>query len=277
MTVVAAFLCSDGVVVAADSMLTASMGNFPLAHHKGKKVHVLQQEQIFAFAGDQGLAARLRILADANGATIANTQHPIDYPLVLTQAAIQQFATTHVNTNALGMNAVLAFDHKGVSNCCVFEGESIQPRMLDRDHFYVALGSGKVAADPFLRFLYEVFCQGQQPPLREAVFLAAWTLQYVIETIPGGVAAPIHIGVLERDGGGVYQARELPEVDIQEHLEAITDARQALRDWRDSLHAETATADIPAKPEPPTDSAPTPVETPTEEVVEDQPAAPGDT
>ena len=69
---------------------------------------------------------------------------------------------------------ILAFPHSAGHHCCVFEG-TIQPRLLDTNHFYVALGSGKLAADPFLRFLVDIFCPNGQPKVREAIFLATWT------------------------------------------------------------------------------------------------------
>jgi hypothetical protein len=37
MTVVVAFHCSDGVVIAADSMITPSMGGLGVGHHHVKK------------------------------------------------------------------------------------------------------------------------------------------------------------------------------------------------------------------------------------------------
>lgn len=253
MTVVAAFLCTDGVVVAADSMLSVNIAGYPLAHHKGKKVHALMGDQLFAYAGDQGLGARFRTIVELSHAQIPGVAHPLQYPLDLTASAHTQFASTNIDITNLDLNAVVAFHHQGVHYCSVFEGISLQPRLLDTDHFYAALGTGRVAADPFLRFLYETFCQGMQPPLRDAVFLATWAVQYAIETIPGGVADPIYIGILERAGEGGYAVRELADEERDERLEAIEDARQTLREWRDSLHDEEAPEDIPPKPEPPAD------------------------
>lgn len=60
MTVAVAFLCADGVVVAADSMITPSIGGLNVGHHSGVKVYVLSGPQVFAFAGDQGQAAGSR-------------------------------------------------------------------------------------------------------------------------------------------------------------------------------------------------------------------------
>jgi hypothetical protein len=249
MTVVVAFLCTDGVVIGADSMLSSNVGGIPLAHHKGRKVHILSGHQVFAYSGDLGLGDRFRMLAETGSAHIAGKQLPLDYGLLLTQGAMKQFAATQVGK--IDLNAVLAFPHNNIAQCCAFMGDRIQPRLLDPHHFYVALGSGRVAAEPFLRFLYEVFCQGRQPPLREAIFLTTWALHYTIETIPGGVSDPIYVGVLETDTANQLVARELSQDDIQEHLVAIQDARRSLRDWRDSLHAPAADADVPPKPEPP--------------------------
>ena len=78
MTVVVAFLCTDGVVVGADSMLTPSMGGQVVGHHKGLKVCKIDGEQIFAFAGDQGLGARFQIMAAGSHALAAQVGHPID-------------------------------------------------------------------------------------------------------------------------------------------------------------------------------------------------------
>ena len=249
MTVVVAFLCTDGVVIGADSMLSVNLGGVPLAHHKGKKVHILPGNQVFAYSGDQGLGDRFRILAEAVLTQMVDKQHPLDYGLLLTQAAMQQFTATQFGK--IDLNAVIAFPFNKSAQCCVFMGDTVQPRVLDSYHFYAALGAGRVAADPFLRFLYEVFCQGRQPPLREAIFLTTWALHYTIETIPGGVSDPIYIGVLETGESGQLTAHELSQDDIQEHLVAIQDARHSLRGWRDSLHAAAADADVPSKPEPP--------------------------
>ena len=122
--------------------------------------------------------------------------------------------------------------------------------MFDQDHYYMALGSGKLSADPFLRFLVDIFCVARRPNTREAVFLATWTVRHAIETTQGGVAEPIRVGVLEAVAGA-WEARELPETEIDEHLQAVESAATALRDWRDSFSSENATDDTPPPPQAP--------------------------
>jgi 20S proteasome alpha/beta subunit len=247
MTVVVAFLCSDGAVIAADSMITSSIGQINVAHHTGRKVAVIRGNQLFAWAGDQGLGARFQIMADGAHTAVGQTNHAIDYPLQLSQALIAQFQATGIGTNMVGVNTVLAFLHRGDHQCCVFEGP-IQPRLLDQHHFYVAIGSGKLAADPFLRFLVDAFCPTGLPTVREAIFLATWVIEHVIHTNPGGVAGPIRMAVLERNGTGVFGAREVPDTEIEEHRQAVESAVAALRSWRDGIQSGAAAAGVPEPP-----------------------------
>src|SRR5450432_3497648 len=105
--------------------------------------------------------------------------------------------------------------------------------------------------DPFLRFITDVFCPAGRPTVREAIFLAAWTVQHVIDVNPGGVAGPARIATLERDGAGVLTARSLPTEEIDEHLQAIESAATALRKWRDEIQSGSAAVDAPEPPTPP--------------------------
>ena len=249
MTVAIGFYCRNGIVVGADSMLTPSMGGINVGHHKGYKVHLLAGNQLFAFAGDQGQAARFQIMADGSHALAGTVVHPIDFPLNLTQSLIQQFNSTGIGQQ-INVNTLLGFEHGGQRQLCVFEG-IIQPRLLDAAHFYVALGSGKLSADPFLRFLVDIFCLSGPPSVSEATFLTAWAIQHVIDTNPGGVDGPIRIAVMERDAGGAWYSKLLTANEVDDQGQAVESARQSLRNWRDSLTPpgnEEADGNIPAPP-----------------------------
>src|SRR5258705_4555525 len=73
MKVVVGFLCPDGAVLAADSMLTPSIGTnagmLPVGHHTGRKVYQLPGQQIFGWAGDLGLAARFKTMVELTPAS----------------------------------------------------------------------------------------------------------------------------------------------------------------------------------------------------------------
>ncbi len=235
MTVVIAFYCSDGIVIAADSMLTPSYGGQAVGHHKGKKIDILPNSLISAYAGDQGQAARFKYLADGLYEKMRGVEgHPISFPIALTTAVINEFRTTGIAN--VGINTIIAYPYNGSYCCCVFEG-ALQPRLLDKDHYYVALGSGKQGADPFLRFLVDIFCQDGFPNVREATFLCTWAVQHVINTNPGGVDGPIRISVLEQNEAN-FSAREITESEIEQHKEAIASIRDNLVDWRKEISGD---------------------------------------
>lgn len=248
MTVVVAFHCIDGAVVAADSMLTPSLGGLNIGHHTGIKCSVINGPQLFAFAGDQGQSARFKLLAEVAAANVAAAIHPLVYAVNLSQAIVQQLASTGIGTKDIGVNTVLSFIHGTNCHCCVFEG-ALQPRLLDADHCYVALGIGKLSADPFLRFVSDTFCEPRQPPrVHLATFLAVWVVQHVINVNPGGVAGPIRVSVFERNAIGGYDAKELQPAEIDAHVTAIDDAAEALRKWRNDIQSGAAAGGVAAPP-----------------------------
>jgi hypothetical protein len=253
VTVVVAFYCSDGVVVAADSMLTSSIGTAAgpvgVGHHTGVKCSVIAGEQIFAWSGNPGLAARFRMHAEMVLPGAGASPNALLHSVGLCQRALQDFVNTGVPPAQVDLATVLAYLHNGDRHCCVFTPQ-LQPRLLDADHFYVALGSGMLSADPFLRFVSDTFCEPGKPPrVHLATFLAVWVVQHVIDVNPGGVAGPIRVSVFERNAAGNgFNVRELPATDIEAHVAAIDDAAGALRAWRNNIQSGAAAGGVTAPP-----------------------------
>ncbi len=228
-------------------MITPNVGGMWVGHHHGRKVGVLPGQQVLGWAGDFGLAMRFRAFTEEHAAAIPGNPHPLSHGLALSQ----DYTNSCKNTNAGALdtlNAVLAYPHGGTHQCCIFDG-NMQPRLMDEDHYYWALGSGKLSADPFLRFLVDIFCKDRRPNVREAIFLATWTVQHAIETTGGGVAPPIRVAVLE-NAGGVLVARELPETEIDEHLQAKSSAEEALRVWLNEIQSGVAAENAAPVPTP---------------------------
>jgi hypothetical protein len=193
-----------------------------------------------------GFAMRFRQVVEA---TDPNGQaSPLDYGLALSQFITEQIARTNGGEPS-NLNCALGFVHNGQHVCCAFEGR-MQARLLDADHYYVALGTGKLSADPFLRFLSDVFIPGRLPTVAEALFLTTWTIQHAIDTTQGGVAEPIRVATIGRDANGNWVARELPEAEIGERQQAIGSAENALRQWWTRIRDGEAAAEAPPVPQP---------------------------
>jgi hypothetical protein len=249
VTVVVAFYCTDGVVVAADSMLTTSIGNISLGHHTGIKCALIAGPQILAFSGDPGLAARFRAHAEATlpqgpGAAQTALQHTVN----LCANVLNEFNRTGIAPNQVNLQTVLAFEHGGAIHCCAYQGP-LQPRLLDANHFYITMGSGSLSADPFVRFVSDTFCAAGPPGVHLATFLAVWVVKHVIDVNPGGVADPIRVAVFEKNANAAgYTARELPATEIAAHVAAIDDAAEALRSWRNNIQSGAAAGGVAAPP-----------------------------
>ena len=117
--------------------------------------------------------------------------------------------------------------------------------MATSDLPFVAIGSGQGIADPFLAFVRRIFWPKGCPSISDALFSVIWTLRHAIDTNPGGVADPIQIVVLEKKGD--WQARELTDPEIEQHVEAVRDAEKSLVEWRSQL-STTPTGASPQQP-----------------------------
>lgn len=253
MTVIVAINCTDGVVIAADGMLTTTSGGESITHHTVKKIKFLKENKIFAYSGNLGLGERFEAEADNMSVKSTPKTHPLGYPMLLAQAIIKQFSITGIFNPAIAMTqqegvnlgTVLAYIYNGKPYCCLFDA-NIQPRLLDDEFFYVSIGSGHISASPFLRFLVDMFCEkerlnadkqpsvNKQPSVKTGTLLAIWAVQYTIQTNPSGVREPICVGVIENTGSD-FRARELDDAEMEGHQEAIADAHVYLKSWEEGI------------------------------------------
>jgi len=93
---------------------------------------------------------------------------------------------------------------------------------------FVAMGLGQPIADPFLALLKRLLWQNSQPTLAEGRLAATWTIDHVRLTNPGGVGGKIQLATLSGNPGKPPTISLFSEQDVQEHLEQIRAAEQAL-------------------------------------------------
>ncbi len=166
---------------------------------------------------------------------------------MLVRAGGAHFQNTGINP-PVDLCPVLAYMHGGVPRCCVFEGQ-LQPRLLDRDHFHVSVGSGTISADPFLRLLSDIYCRSGPPNVREGGFLAVWAVDYAIQTSPGGVAKPIRVATLEQERDRGFVAREPRNAEIAQHRWMINKIYGFIRDGTKVVGTSSVFGDFPPFPD----------------------------
>ena len=259
MTLIVGILCQDGVVVASDSAATYGDAGIPtIGQQPVTKVHKLADSVIFSTTGAVGIAQlyaeKIRsgwendefkamkapeLVMDAIGKKIAQTVGPYLQTANLSRPLVGDCSPSLCK-------ALVAMPVKRVP--CLFQFDyNGAPEQATRELPFIALGSGQRAADPFLAFLKRLLWKDVDPTLAEGRLAAAWTVDHVRRTDPGGVSGDIQMATLAATQGKQPTVAELGEEEVQEHLEQIEAAEDALvRELRPATAADAE--DLPAGP-----------------------------
>lgn len=132
---------------------------------------------------------------------------------------------------------------------CLFQfDQQGAPEQVTDELPFASVGSGQPIADPFLGLLRRVFWSDHQPTIEEGLFAAVWTLDHAIKVHPGGVAEPMQVMTLKRDGSSIV-TKELSEAELMEHKEAVRSGESAMADslveFRKSISGKEGAAEIP--------------------------------
>jgi 20S proteasome alpha/beta subunit len=263
MTLIVGILCSNGVVVGADSAATmGSLGNRTVIQPT-KKLEIISDRVVLGVSGPVGLGQRFaHELATGYSAGEFASKPPVEamtmistkfrshmapeyqaaqmaQPIIGNGLASTDTITTSVVSMVISDKAELfQFDQQGA------------PEKATQGLPFVSIGSGQPIADPFLCFLRKIFWETVEPNLNEGIFATLWTLQHAIEINAGGVAGPIHIATLTKESTGrghntEWKARELGDTELQEHVEAVKAAEQKLANFREEIVSEEDATEIP--------------------------------
>lgn len=227
MTVVVGIYCSDGVVIAADSALTI---NSVIEEAYLKKIACLSDDLVVGFAGDLGFAQRFRqVVKD-----IWNNPERIQIGSDEFHKIIELFSTNGIMeflkyvrpTDPINIPStfVIGFAHAGQHHLCMLPAGNFQPMVINENLPFCSLGSGHYLTNPFLSFIKKVFWSGEScPKLPVGIFSAVMAMYLAVELNAGGINAPIHIAILEKQSDG-YACRKLHEDELSVHQENCKEA-----------------------------------------------------
>jgi len=267
MTLIVGILCSNGVVVAADSAATmGSLGNRTVIQPT-KKLEIISDKMVLGVSGAVGLGQRFSYaLTTGYSSGDFASKPPIEAMTLISEKFRQDLfkefqaaqAATPIVGNGIASSPAITSSLVGMvisdkAHLFQFDHQGAPERATEGLPF-VSVGSGQAIADPFLSFLRKIFWSDVEPNLNDGIFAALWTLQHAIAVNPGGVAGPIHIITLAKEPTGrgnntQWTTRELEADELREHEEAVKSAEEKLAHFRDDITDTDNVADIP-EPEP---------------------------
>jgi 20S proteasome alpha/beta subunit len=263
MTCIVGVRCSDGVVLAADSVATTgTLGISTIRQATAGKLRIIGGAVIEGTAGPVGLGQKFHGLLEHAWAEKAfvGVKKPHDAMKVVEKVLGSEFRHEAqvaqsliplrgpMAAQAVNSATLIALPVNGRAELVQFNENGTTEHATD-DLPFVAIGSGQLLADPFLAFIRRIFWPDKPPTVPEGVFAAYWTLHHAIETNPGGVGPPIRVYVLQMNKG-TATARELPSEELEEHRQSLQQAEDRLRTFRGAVGGPPTEPVPPKAPEP---------------------------
>ncbi len=256
MTVLVGILCTDGIVIGADSSVTSSDAQSPTIEQTVNKISILKGGTIIvAGTGALGLGQRFCEDIEKRWAEIKHSENPSALAIArgISQWAVDDFRSTRLNQFPYG--ALVAFPAQSKPALFEFEVGTMQPEMKTKEMWHASMGAGQRLLDPFLALLRDIFWQDGPPKLKDGVFATTWALDHAIRVNPGGINGPARIAVFEKSAepGRGYVARVMSDDELNEHREVIEGAKGALKDHLANRRQGLAQSppEAPKPPEPP--------------------------
>ena len=250
MTVLVGILASDGAAIAADRQVTVGHVGLPML-----KIAPIGGDSLVASSGSLALGQKIRTVFETHHAELKAGPYAEHLPAMeqavrvavtpmLQMAERTRYVIPGAENNALACSLACIPFADGLRLCHVDWDGSIY--CLNENLPYVTAGSGKINADPFIRFIWDVFWPepGHLPPLREAIFAAYWTVQMNIEYQSTGVGIGVDVWTVNRNADGSYAAAETDSTRLEPSGMFIESMKQAMRAQRDLTFRN---GDLPAE------------------------------
>jgi len=257
MTVIVGILCKDGVVIGADSAASFDDGADFTIEQPTTKIDIIHGRIIVAGTGAIGLGQRFKNLVKkaSDDDLFAKGNSPFDVTKTLTRCTIDDFVETYIGVpekggefSKAGYGALLAFPLGNKFDLCEFPTRNFQPELKDDKIWFVSMGRGQKLTDPFLGFMRDVFWKESLPTRAEGIFTTVWAIQHAIDLNTGGINGPVQIAELALNKKGDAFARILENSEIGEHYQNISEAKKALKNYKDVFKDEESAPDFPIKP-----------------------------
>jgi hypothetical protein len=263
MTLLVGILCPDGVVIATDRQVTHGTMGITTVGQAGTKAAIIRKGQsIYASAGAVGLGQQMCAAIDTidskfhNHACIAElpnvlkaTRSVIAPAFEIAAKAVQVLGPPATQQDAV-CTGLLAGKFADGIKLIELNAQAGGEILLTLESVpFVCQGSGKGNADPFLRFLWDVYWSKNAPTLKEAVLAGYWTVKVVTQLRTSGVGCGVEVFTLRHNGNSAT-AEKIADSALAEHDEFIAAVEEAMRGVRDQMMGRAAGSQTPSPPVP---------------------------
>lgn len=269
MTLIVGVKCSDGIVLGADSKATyaTTTGQSTISQDTVTKLHIANNRIVVGVSGPIGLGQSYSDEVDSylvqnalqvkwKSVAVAKTELSQRF-WKHAEPCWQRAATTAgvIGQQAAYMQCVhstaVAFEIADEPHLITFSHQCAAEEVT-KDLPFTAIGSGQPQADPFLAFIRRIFWPSGLPTLTDGQIACIWTLKEVITHSPGGVGGDIQLVILSKDKNK-WKASELPRIEIENHLQALSEMEVEMRKHLKLDAAPSTPVAIPEPAEPTAD------------------------
>jgi hypothetical protein len=225
VTVLVGVRCSDGVVIGADSIATASMGQFPLIQVEADpKIRIFNDAVILATTGAVGYTQRLHFHVEAAiKGNVFNNFTAREATINISKRFVPDLHESKAPTwgqEGYRFGGLMAATVKDGPFLAEFGTVDFQPELKAGKIFFGSLGFGQVLADPFLAFVCRVLWKNEMPDVDHGKFGVYWVFAHTIKLAPGKVGLPICLATL-RQVAGKWVAEEKDTQESAQYIEEL--------------------------------------------------------
>ncbi len=228
MTIIVGILCSDGTVIASDSMASNNIGLLNFIGIENSKTEIIK-DFIVSCAGDDNLMtvfinflnsySRPSVIQNSDCIAFSISGgfrqycerlyiDPIklDTPIQVINNQVfildpikQQLIANFYKKIDEQFHAIITFEHNGNHFLYYFAGFQPPQTLRDNGLWYKIIGSGNLIGMPSIHLIKNILNIKYKPNVEKAIQLAYWTIHHSIEASSGGIGGNIKIIKLQRN------------------------------------------------------------------------------
>lgn len=240
MTLIIGVHCGDGVVIGADSIRT--FGTM-IEQEVSNKIQIFDDDVIVATSGGVGLSQLVKeelgaYWNDVKEQNSKNVVRNIVSNAMLLQIEPSSNRAAILNGKPEACSSIISFPLQDSHVLLVYDPNANSIEITPESPF-VSIGSGNFQADPFLAFVKRTFWHDKAPNnVSEGTFGVYWTLDHVSRVNAGlGVGGRSRVAILQKQGDK-WKAEFLCDHHLEEHKEAILEAEDSLRAFRNRFNPD---------------------------------------